>query len=44
MEEKYARLGNGPNPFIDPDGCQKELDINENVFRRTLEQQQSAAK
>lgn len=44
MEQKYARLGNGPNPFIDPDGCQKELDINENVFRRTLEQQQSAAK
>jgi metallo-beta-lactamase class B len=44
MEEKYARLGNGPNSFIDPDGYQKELDINENVFRRTLEQQQSAAK
>jgi metallo-beta-lactamase class B len=44
MEEKYARVGNGPNSFIDPDGYQKELDINENVFRRTLEQQQSAAK
>ena len=44
MEEKYARLGNGPNSFIDPDGYQKELDINENVFRRSLEQQQSAAK
>ncbi len=44
MEAKYAKLGKGPNPFIDPDGYKEELAINENVFRRTLAQQQAAAK
>ena len=43
MQAKYAKLGKGPNPYIDPEGYQREIDINENVFRRTLAEQQAAA-
>jgi metallo-beta-lactamase class B len=43
MAEKFAKLGKGTNPFIDPGGYRKEIDINENVFRRTLDQQRKAA-
>jgi metallo-beta-lactamase class B len=43
MEEKYAKLGKGPNPFIDPDGYRKEIDINEAVFRSVLAEQKKAA-
>src|SRR5580693_4819422 len=32
MAEKYAKLGKGPNPFIDPEGYKKEIDINEQAF------------
>jgi metallo-beta-lactamase class B len=43
MEEKYAKLGKGPNPFVDPDGYRKEIDINEAVFQSTLAEQKKAA-
>jgi metallo-beta-lactamase class B len=43
MAGKYARLGKGPNPFIDPEGYRTEIDINENVFKRTLNEQRKAA-
>ncbi len=33
MAEKYARLKtSATNPFIDPEGYQKEIDINEQAF------------
>ena len=40
---KYPKLGQGPNPFIDPKGYTAELDIVEGVFNRTLNQQRAAA-
>ena len=43
MQEKYAKLGKGPNPFIDPKGYLAEVQINENVFLRTLAEQKKAA-
>ena len=33
MAEKYAKVGKGPNPYIDPAGCKAELDLVEGVFR-----------
>jgi metallo-beta-lactamase class B len=36
MGAKYARLGNGPNPYIDPDGYLEELDARERVFKMRL--------
>jgi metallo-beta-lactamase class B len=42
MEEKYPLIGKGPNPFIDPAGYKVELDIVEEVFLRTLKEQQAA--
>lgn len=35
--------GAGPNPFIDPTGCRRDLDDSERAFRRTLERQRDAA-
>ena len=43
MQEKFAKLGKGPNPFIDPDGYLAELKINENVYLRTFDEQKKAA-
>jgi len=43
LAEKYPKLGKGPNPFIDPQGYKTELDIVENIFRTTLEEQRKAA-
>jgi metallo-beta-lactamase class B len=43
MAEKYAKLGKGPNPFIDPAGYRTELDIQEHAFRVRLEEQTKAA-
>ena len=43
MAEKYARLGKGPNPFIDPEGYKHELDIEENAFEMRLAEQKKAA-
>lgn len=42
LAEKYAKLGKGPNPFIDPQGYLAELSINENVYLRTLDEQKKA--
>ena len=45
MMEKYAKLGSTPNPFIDPAGYNKEIDINEQAFTlRRAEQMKAAAK
>jgi metallo-beta-lactamase class B len=43
MEAKYARLGRGPNPFIDPAGYVAELDAVEGLFRDVLAEQERAA-
>ena len=45
MMEKYARIGkSAANPFIDPEGFQKEIDINEQAFTlRRAEQMKTAA-
>ena len=43
MEEKYAKIGKGPNPFIDPKGCARQLDKWETEFRSKLEEQKKAA-
>ncbi len=42
LQEKYPKLGKGPNPFIDPAGYKAELDIVEDVFQRTLAEQRKA--
>jgi metallo-beta-lactamase class B len=44
LAEKYARIGKGPNPFIDPAGYTRELDIEEAMFRAVLAEQQAASK
>lgn len=41
MEEKYARLGKGPNPFIDPKGYQAELDLQEKAILNEMERQRN---
>jgi metallo-beta-lactamase class B len=43
MAEKYARLGKGPNPYIDPEGYKKEIDINETAFTLRRAEQLKAA-
>ena len=43
MAEKYARLGDGPNPFIDPDGYWEELDAVETLFNEVLVRQTAEA-
>jgi hypothetical protein len=43
MAAKYARLKVGaPNPFVDPDGCWNEAEIQEAMFRAQLRLQQQA--
>lgn len=44
MIEKFARLGQGPNPFVDPQGYRTELETNEQVFNSTVREQQAAVK
>jgi metallo-beta-lactamase class B len=44
MAEKYARIGKGPNPFIDPAGYKAELDIVEGVYRKALDEQRKTAR
>lgn len=41
LAEKYARLGRGPNPFIDPEGYQTEVNLEEAAFLQVLREQQS---
>jgi metallo-beta-lactamase class B len=48
MAGKYAKIvasnGKGPNPYIDPEGYKKEIDINETAFTlRRAEQLKAAA-
>ena len=44
LEGKYAKLkAAGGNPFIDPDGCTYEVDIEEAMFHALLDEQQKAA-
>jgi len=45
MHEKYAKLQKGgPNPFIDPAGCNVEADIQEAMFKAVLAEQPQAAR
>jgi metallo-beta-lactamase class B len=39
LDQKYARIGKGPNPFIDPAGYTQEIDIEEAMFRAVLAEQ-----
>lgn len=39
MEEKFALLGDGPNPFIDPAICQEEMWLMEQAYSYRLEEQ-----
>jgi metallo-beta-lactamase class B len=43
MAGKYRRLGQVPNPYIDPDGYAAELDAVENLFLDVLAEQQREA-
>jgi len=43
MEEKLARLGRGLNPFLDPEGCEEEMFLQEEAFRFRLEEQEARA-
>ncbi len=44
MKEKHARLGQGGlNPFIDPEGYRRELDLTEAMFQAVLAAQQKLA-
>lgn len=42
MQEKFARVGKGPNPFIDPTGCKLEPEISEAMVKAILAEQQAA--
>ena len=39
MEEKFSRIGNGPNPFIDREVCLEEMWLMEQTYRYRLEEQ-----
>ena len=43
MAEKYAKLGKGPNPFIDPQGYKAEVNLNEQIFNTEFARQQKEA-
>jgi metallo-beta-lactamase class B len=43
MIEKYERLGQGRNPFVDPEGYVAELDAVESLFLDVLREQQREA-
>ncbi len=43
MIEKYQRIGQSPNPFIDPEGFLYEIAINEQAMNLRLEEQRQAA-
>jgi metallo-beta-lactamase class B len=43
MYDKYARIGQTPNPFIDPAGYTAELDAVEGLFRDVLAEQEREA-
>jgi metallo-beta-lactamase class B len=39
MEDKFVRLGEGPNPFIDPAICEEEMWLMEQSYKYRLEEQ-----
>ena len=43
MAAKFANIGKGPNPYIDPEGYRIEIDTNDAVYYRTLAAQKKAA-
>ena len=43
MVAKHARLGQGPNPFVDPDGYWEEVDAVEELFLDVLAEQEREA-
>src|ERR1700722_5757452 len=44
LAEKYARLGkSATNPFIDPEGYKKEIEVNETAFNNRRAEQMKAA-
>jgi metallo-beta-lactamase class B len=43
MAEKYPRIGQSPNPYIDPEGYLYEIAINEQAMNLRLEEQRLAA-
>ena len=43
MAAKFANVGKGPNPYIDPEGYRIEIDTNDAVYYRTLAAQRKAA-
>ncbi len=43
MAEKYERIGETPNPFIDREGYLYEIAINEQAMGLRLEEQRRAA-
>ncbi len=43
LDQKYPKIGKGPNPFIDPAGYKQEVDIAEAMFRAVLAEQRKAA-
>ncbi len=44
MTDKYARIGEALNPYIDPDGYDRELDAVESLFLQVLAEQEAAAR
>ena len=43
LADKFAKIGKGANPYIDPQGYKEELDTQGELFNSILEQQQKAA-
>jgi metallo-beta-lactamase class B len=43
LDQKYPKIGKGPNPFIDPAGYKQEIDLAEAMFRAVLAEQRKAA-
>jgi metallo-beta-lactamase class B len=44
MQEKFARLGQGPNPFLDPGGYRQFVNEKQKAFDDELTRQKAAAK
>jgi metallo-beta-lactamase class B len=44
MQEKFAKLKDGPNPFVDPGSCTFEADVQEAMFHAILAEQQQAVR
>ena len=42
LAAKFPKLGNGPNPFIDPEGYKAHLDLQEKNFYAKLEEQKKS--